>query len=644
MSRHRSLSPSLFFGLTSCVFVGWLLPASVLGQVTIYENNFDHLSAGAYTDDDLDAGWNEPPFNNGVTEGRVAVVSGADAFGGSGSSLSVLYPAGFAGPRETGAQWNLEFGESFEEAVLTYRVKFADGFDFVRGGKLPGLAGGTAPTGSVRADGVNGWTGRLMWRTDFTGVSGQPEQPTTFGISYAKHTTSGFNMDGRQEDRVFFENADGQRTVLLPGQWYQITQRIKMNTLGAFDGIQQIWIDDQLVLDESDLEFRTTDQLAIDQVYFSTFFGGNNDWRTSKDEVVFFDDFVISIPDPNSDPTDPDPPEPPTIDGPLTVPGMFPSIKRALDAALPGDTIEISGMLIENVVVAKGVRLQGTDGALLVAKNNSEPAIWVRADGVELVGFDVDGGSQGIEIGPSVVDVLIENLFVSHAEFHGILVRADTDGVTIRGTESRENGRDGFRLLGTKNSTLAGNDANRNGGNGYLLVSSVDVQLTENKAFLNNVHGYQVTGQRLTMVGNQAIRNRLRGIRMTGGDGHSLVNNLSKDNGSHGITLDFTSASELVDNRSRFNGGTGIRLWSDSNSNLLDDNNCTGNGSRGIQIGRSSGNQIVNNFLSANLRNGIFLGSRTADHTVSSNVLDSNQSGIADFGDQNLIADDNIIR
>ena len=624
-----------------CVVAGFLLPSNVSGQVTIYENNFDDLSAGSYTDDDLDAGWNEPSFNNGVTEGRVGVVSGPDAFGGNGSSLSVLYPAGLAGARETGAQWKLEFGASFEEAVLSYRVKFADGFDFVRGGKLPGLAGGTAPTGSTQADGTNGWTGRWMWRTDFTGVSGQPEQATTFGISYAKHTTSGFNMDGRQEDRVFFEDANGQRTVFVPGQWYQITQRIKMNTVGEFDGIQQIWIDGRLVLDESDLEFRVTDQLAIDQMYFSTFFGGNDDWRTSKDEVAFFDDFVVSIPGAGSEP---DPPEPPPADGPLLVPGTYPTIAQALDAAMPGDTIEISGVLVENVRVQKSVRIQGTTDALVIAEDSGTPALSVRADGVQLVGFEIQGGRYCIDVRPRLKDVQIQDLRVSEAVFDGILVVSFTEGLTILNTESRENGRDGFRILRATNASLIGNDSNRNGVNGYTLGGASDCSLEDNKSFLNQRHGFYLSGQSCSLVDNRSLQNHSQGILVVGGDGHSLVNNLSKDNGSVGISLVSSSMSELLDNRSRFNVGPGIRLWNNSNANLLDDNNCTGNQSIGIQIGRSSDNELVKNFVSGNLRNGIFLGPATTANTVSLNVLEANRSAITDRGTENVVLEDNFLR
>jgi len=140
MPKFRFTKSLIFLFLvgTACLFS----TQSTFGQTIIFEMDFDSRQAGPYTDADLDEDFDEPRFNNGVTEGRVRVVQGADAFGGTGAALAASYPAGVHGTRETGAQWPYDFDRSYEEATLSYRVRFAPGFDFVRGGKLPGLAGG----------------------------------------------------------------------------------------------------------------------------------------------------------------------------------------------------------------------------------------------------------------------------------------------------------------------------------------------------------------------------------------------------------------------------------------------------------------------------------------------------------------------
>ena len=44
------------------------------------------------------------------------------------------------------------------------RVKFGPNFDWVQGGKLPGLCGAECQTGCRQVSGVDGWSSRQMWR------------------------------------------------------------------------------------------------------------------------------------------------------------------------------------------------------------------------------------------------------------------------------------------------------------------------------------------------------------------------------------------------------------------------------------------------------------------------------------------------
>lgn len=641
----------LFFVPTSCFALVCCSLLAVEGndafaQEVIYENDFDELAAGPYTDDDLDAGWDEPVFNDGVTEGRVSVVNGAEAFGGTGSALSIFFPADLAGTNATGAQWRFEFGESYEEAFLSYRVRFAPGFDFVRGGKLPGLAGGSAPTGSRQATGFNGWTGRLMWRTDFNGVSGEPQQLTTFGISYAKHTTSGFTQDGRQEDRTFFFNADGNRTEFVSDQWYQITQRIKMNTPGVFDGIQQIWVDGNLVLDESDLQFRLTDQFSIDQVYFSTFFGGNDDWRTSKDETIYFDDFVVSVVD--DEPSDIVEEVPPPTDGPLLVPEIFPTLAAALEAASPGETITLSGELTESVVVRKSVRIEGTPGTVLGGENPEKAVIAISADGVELSGFGISGGLRGIQVFSDRENVLIEDMFISNAQSVGIFVSAGSNGLRILNSQSRDNGGDGIRVSKSADISVVDCVANDNGGRGYRIALCDDAVIAGNNALGNNSHGFQMRGERLDVSENQSLRNRLRGFAIEGGSGHVVFDNLARDNGSHGFGFDGSVGSSVIENRSRDNLSSGIRFSGGANGNLVDGGSVTGNASYGVQIGDSDGNEVIGLFVANNDRFALLIDSRSSGNFITENIFEGNgdpdRASILDRGDENVISDENTFR
>jgi hypothetical protein len=241
----------------------------------VYRADFDAEPVGPYTVAQLRAGWNDPSWENGVSAGRVEIVAAPLAY--SGRSLCVRYPRGGVGPGAGGAQWQLRLGKSYTELYCSYRIRFGDGFDFVKGGKLPGLAGGEANTGGNRPNGRDGWSARMMWRKGGRAVQYlyHPDQPTIYGLDLPW-------------------DVGGQR-LFAPGVWHRVEHRVVMNTPGRQDGLVQAWFDGVLALDTGNLRFRDVDSFAIDLFYFSTFFGGNDaSWAPTRDESVCFDDFVIA--------------------------------------------------------------------------------------------------------------------------------------------------------------------------------------------------------------------------------------------------------------------------------------------------------------------------------------------------------------
>lgn len=237
--------------------------------------DFEPAPVGPYDKSAMDLEWTGLKWAQGLSEGRVDVIEGPEAR--SGHSLRVLYPKGGVGPGEGGAQWLVNLPKSFEELYVSYWVKFGAGFDFVKGGKIPGLGGGQNNTGGSKPDGSDGWSGRMMWRVGGEAVQYlyHPDQPTTYG-----------------EDLDY--DVGGQR-VFAPGQWVQVEHHFVMNTPGQHDGIVEAWWNGELALQRTDIRFRDVSTFAIDVFYFSTFFGGSTvDWAATKDEYTYFDDFVIA--------------------------------------------------------------------------------------------------------------------------------------------------------------------------------------------------------------------------------------------------------------------------------------------------------------------------------------------------------------
>ena len=242
--------------------------------------DFERDPLGPYSADRLVADWGTISGSVGLTEGRASVVA-TDR----GRSLRVAYPKGSVGPHEGGIQFFAKLSGDHDDLYCAYRVRFAAGFDFVRGGKLPGLVGGSHPTGGHPAD--DGWSARLMWRPGGAVVQYVyfPHQPGTYGEDLA-YVLSGSLLAGESSGTV---------ARFQPGAWHRVVHRVTMNTPGHADGVLQAWFDGKLVLDLRDRVWRLDARVHVDALYFSTFFGGNDpSWAASRDETIDFDDFVVS--------------------------------------------------------------------------------------------------------------------------------------------------------------------------------------------------------------------------------------------------------------------------------------------------------------------------------------------------------------
>ena len=80
-----------------------------------------------------------------------------------------------------------------------------------------------------------------------------------------------------------------------PGVWHRVQHRVVLNTPGQKNGILEAWFDGTKVLSLQNLEYRKTNTIGINLFYFSTFFGGNDaSWAPSTDQVMNFDNFVLS--------------------------------------------------------------------------------------------------------------------------------------------------------------------------------------------------------------------------------------------------------------------------------------------------------------------------------------------------------------
>lgn len=111
------------------------------------------------------------PFPNAPVNPALSVTS-LNNSSASPPVLQVTYPQGSFEDSDGGVQfYNLFNGslQSPQTMLLSYELAFDENFQWVKGGKLPGLRGGKDSDGCEGGSLPNGtdcWSARLMWRMD----------------------------------------------------------------------------------------------------------------------------------------------------------------------------------------------------------------------------------------------------------------------------------------------------------------------------------------------------------------------------------------------------------------------------------------------------------------------------------------------
>ncbi|EIW53921.1 uncharacterized protein TRAVEDRAFT_153895 [Trametes versicolor FP-101664 SS1] len=177
------------------------------------------------------------------------------------------------------------------EVVFGYDVLFEEGFDFRKGGKLPGIYGGAGDaaygcTGGRQTDRCKCFNLRLMWREN--GV----------GELYAYVPQSEINTQrllavpprSIQHPDYGFSVGRGAWTF-ASGRWTRVTERVKINDVGKENGEIEVLIDGKSVFLATGLVLRTPEgpDARVQGLHFQTFFGGHSqDWASPKDQRAWY--------------------------------------------------------------------------------------------------------------------------------------------------------------------------------------------------------------------------------------------------------------------------------------------------------------------------------------------------------------------
>ncbi|HEY0712304.1 MAG TPA: hypothetical protein VGF45_06505, partial [Polyangia bacterium] len=161
-----------------------------------------------------------------------------------------------------------------KEYLFEYRIRFDGSFPWTKGGKIPGLAGGSAPTGCVSTDG-SGFSARMMWR----------EGGALFGYLYDNNQSSDCG------------NYLATNVSFTANRWHAIKQRVRLNTGRSANGVLQLWFDGRMVLNRSNVAYMNEAPAnRIDMAFFQAFFGGStSDWAPSRTCTMSFSDLFVTL-------------------------------------------------------------------------------------------------------------------------------------------------------------------------------------------------------------------------------------------------------------------------------------------------------------------------------------------------------------
>jgi hypothetical protein len=269
----------LSWALQSCAFT--LAADRSLPAPSTATSPASALWANDFSQSDWQTPWQIQEDKRWGDENRSVISTPGDRFP---QILRVRYPRNSASPtvhRTTaaplgGTQFYAKLGLFPQDSLrLSYYVRFSENFDFVKGGKLPGLFGGTGNNGGDIPDGEDGFSTRFMWRSDGEGeVYAYLPTSREHGTSIGRGSWS-----------------------FRPNTWYHLEQEVTLNHPGEANGRLRVWVDNQIIFDRSDLTFRSVETLQIEGILFSTFFGGGDrTWATPHDVYADFADFTVTAP------------------------------------------------------------------------------------------------------------------------------------------------------------------------------------------------------------------------------------------------------------------------------------------------------------------------------------------------------------
>ena len=229
----------------------------------VNQSGIDHVSKNILSEsiliskpvinEDFDHGASTPITAILLQDSNLALVQGEGVNGSAG--LRASYQGFHRGSKRMTAR--IPLGETGSEYSLNYDVRFEQGFQFVRSGKLHGL-GPTKPVTGGKAMRSDGWSARATFA--------KKGRLTTY--TYHQDLPNKYGVHGKVVAPFSFAHE----------RFYAVTLHVKINSSEEkADGFVHLYVDGQLIERQDKLRFHADKENGgVSQMLFSTFHGGHS--------------------------------------------------------------------------------------------------------------------------------------------------------------------------------------------------------------------------------------------------------------------------------------------------------------------------------------------------------------------------------
>ncbi len=278
----------------------------------------------------------------------------------------------------------------------------------------------------------------------------------------------------------------------------------------------------------------------------------------------------------------------------ITVPDDFVTIQEAINRASDGDTVFVrNGTYYENVVVNKTVSLIGENKETTKVfgdDGSPRPAVRLKADGISMYNFTIEGGPVGIEF-YHCRDCILRNNEMRNNSQGNLEIKADPwwGGGDYFNDVDSSNTVDGRPIYWWTNQhdKIVPRDAGAVVAAYCHNITVKDLSLSNNSVA---VLFYCVYNSEIRNV--TTSQNWIAGVHLVRSWNNTIIENNITSNRHHGIYLEPNSINNTIARNNISNNNFGIWLRNDSANNTIYHNNIIGN--RVLQVSDTEKNQWDN--------------------------------------------------